>query len=41
MYGYTAALILNDSESVKDINTEILKQEKGKYIVITIKQPSI
>ena len=39
MHGYAAALVLKDETLVKDRNAEVIRQERQKYIVITIKQP--
>lgn len=39
MHGYAAALVLKDETLVKDPNAEVIRQERQKYIVITIKQP--
>ena len=39
MHGYAAALVLKDEILVKDPNAEVIRQERQKYIVITIKQP--
>ncbi|MCH5324130.1 MAG: helix-turn-helix transcriptional regulator [Eubacterium sp.] len=39
MHGYVAALVLEDGQDIGDIETEIISQEKQKYITITIKEP--
>lgn len=39
MHGYEAALILNNEVIIDDAKAEVIKQEKQKYIAITIKQP--
>lgn len=40
MHGYEAALILNDETPV-DEKLNVIRQEKQKYIAITIKQPNL
>lgn len=39
MHGYVAALVLPDHVTKTLENTEVIRQEKQKYIVITIKNP--
>lgn len=41
MHGYEAALILNNEVIIDDAKAEVIKQEKQKYIAITIKQPEV
>lgn len=41
MHGYEAALILNKEVIIDDAKAEVIKQEKQKYIAITIKQPEV
>lgn len=41
MHGYEAALILNNEVAIDDAKMEVIKQEKQKYIAITIKQPEV
>lgn len=39
MHGYEAALVLNDKTLKDNVKTDIISQEKQKYIAITIKEP--
>lgn len=41
MHGYEAALILNTDVKMNDFKVDVIRQEKQKYIAITIKQPEI
>lgn len=41
MHGYEAALILNNEVIIDDAKAEVIKQEKQKYIAITIKQSEV
>ncbi len=38
MHGYAAALILDDAGNRNDIDTEILKQNRQKYLTITLRE---
>lgn len=40
-HGYEAALILNNEVIIDAAKAEVIKQEKQKYIAITIKQPEV
>ncbi len=41
MHGYEAALIIDENVCLDNINADLIKQEKQKYIAITIKQPMV
>lgn len=44
MHGYEAALILNDAipdSMVSDLKTDVIRQEKQRYIAVTIRQPML
>ena len=40
MHGYAAALVLDKEQEIRDINADIVSQEKQKYITITVKGTS-